>query len=304
MSRYSTNFRALGSQINIWLESDPAGSAVLAEVPHWIEDYEAILSRFRPQSELSQLNQRTHEWVKVSDVLWQNIALAWEACDITEGLCNPLILPAVLAAGYDRSFSDMDIDHQSAVTPTKIEIPNWHGLKFDSQNQEVYLPGPIDLGGSAKGWIGMQIAERLAIYGSCVVDLGGDIVTRQHPDYPTDWEVQVFDPFNPDIPVALVNLPEGAIATSGIDYRHWGKDQHHLIDPRTGQPVQNDVLSVTVIHPEAVYAEAYAKAVLIDGSVHGLSWLMQETHAAALVIAKDSRVLATSNMQTYMLEGI
>lgn len=306
MSRYSHSFRALGSQVNIWLESDQAGAAILARVPHWIEEYEAILSRFRPNSELSQLNKHPHEWVKVSDVLWQNIALAWEACDITEGLCNPLVLPALLAAGYDRSFTELDPSSARFNKPLskKIRIPSWYQLKFDGQNQQVYLPGPIDLGGIAKGWIAIQIAEKLMCYGSCLVDLGGDMVARQHANYPAQWEIQLFDPFNPENPISLVNLPEGAIATSGIDYRHWGKNQHHLIDPRTGHPVQNDVLSVTVIHPDAVYAEAYAKAVLIEGSLSGLSWLIQETHAAGLVITKDSRVLATSNMQTYMLEGV
>ena len=305
-SRYSTSFRALGSQINIWLESDQAGAAHLAETPHWIEAYEAVLSRFRPNSELSQLNQRLHEWVKVSDILWQNIALAWEACDITEGLCNPLVLPALLAAGYDRSFTEIDpaSAEQMESSGKKIDIPSWHQLKFDGKNQQVKLPGSIDLGGSAKGWIGMQIADQLVEYGSCLVDLGGDIVARQNKQYPADWKVQLYDPFNPDSPISLVSLPEGTIATSGIEYRHWGKNQHHLIDPRTGHPVQNDVLSATVIHPDAVYAEAYAKAVLIDGSLSGLSWLMQETHAAGLVITKDSRVLATSNMQSYMLEGV
>ncbi len=304
MTQYTTSFRALGSQINIWLESGPSWQAILAKVPHWIEAYEARLSRFRPTSELSKLNERPNEWVAVSEVLWKNIALAWEACDISEGLYNPLVLPALIAAGYDRSFDNLDTASAQTHQAPRVTIPDWRKIKFDTQTQRVNIPGPIDLGGSAKGWIASQIANKLAVYGSCLVDLGGDMVARQHPDYPVDWDVQVYDPFNPDNPVALVNLSEGAIVTSGIDYRHWGENQHHLIDPRSGKPAQSDVVSVTIIHPDAIYAEAYAKAVLIDGSLRGLSWLMEETLAAGLVITKDSRVLASSNMQSFILQGV
>lgn len=304
MTRFHSSFRALGSQINIWLESDNNGDATLAQVPHWIEDYEAKLSRFRPTSELSQLNQKVGKWVKVSDVLWQNIALAWEACDITEGLCNPLILSALITAGYDRTFAEVSGKAQPFAQVSPASIPDWRQIKFNCKTQYVNLPGEIDLGGVAKGWIGMQIAEKLVEYGSCLVDLGGDIVARQNPVHPADWQVQIYDPFNPDNPIALVQLTDGAIATSGTDYRHWGENQHHLINPLTGQPAQSDALSVTIIHPDAVYAEAYAKAVLIEGSLRGLNWLMQETQAAGLVINQDSRVFATSTMQSFMLEGV
>ncbi len=94
-----------------------------------------------------------------------------------------------------------------------------------------------------------------------------------------------------------------AIATSGIDYRRWkqgDRQQHHLIDPRTGEPAHTDVLTATVIHADAPTAEAYTKALVLLGSEPGLNWLNQQWYASGLVVRQDGAVLATSNFEKVM----
>ena len=108
MSRpYGITFRAMGSQFNVWLETDANGEAVLKQVPGWVEAIEARLTRFRPESELSRLNARSGKWVAVSDTLLQAILAARRAAWLTDGMCNPLVLPALVAAGYEHSFAEM-----------------------------------------------------------------------------------------------------------------------------------------------------------------------------------------------------
>jgi thiamine biosynthesis lipoprotein len=296
MQTYVIAFRAMGSQVNVWLETGEDGTVILQQVPGWLEDIEAVLSRFRPTSELSYLNRQVGKRVTVSDIMCTNIAQALMAARLTGGLVTPLVLRALVAAGYDRSFEML----QGTVTGRTEGVPlcDWEGIQLNETARRVWLPDQIDLGGTAKGWSAQLVANRLAGYGAALVDLGGDIVGRGKP-----WAVQLHDPFQPDTPFTTLTLHDEAVATSGTDYRRWGTRQHHIIDPRTGIPADTDVVSATVIHPDAVLAETFAKAVLLQGSRAGLSWLAQQPQTAGAVFDREGRVLATENFQTHIQQG-
>lgn len=305
MQTYVISFRAMGCQVNVWLETEGDGAAILREVPGWVETVEASLSRFRAESELSRLNDHVGSWVDVSPTLYTAIAQARRAARVTDGLVTPLVLPALLAAGYDRSFEALrqsSPDTRSRPGPREPDylaaLTRWHAIQLDAEGGRVRLPGPLDLGGTAKGWTAEIIADRLSAHGVCLVDLGGDIVGRGGP-----WPVELHDPFQPDTPFATFSLLDRAVATSGTDFRRWGAGEHHIIDPRRGTPADTDLLSVTVIHPDAVLAEAFAKAVLLQGGLDGLAWLAHFPDAAGLAFDHDARVLATENIKRYITQG-
>jgi thiamine biosynthesis lipoprotein len=309
-SQYVISFRAMGSQFNAWLETPADGEAILRRVPAWVEAIEARLSRFRPESELSCLNTRSGQWVAVSDTLFQAVMKARHAAQITAGLVNPLVLPALIAAGYARSFVDMTRrdDRLPEQVSGPVIVPDWRGIEIRPNRNAIRLPAgsQIDLGGTAKGWTAAQIAGRLSVYGPCLVDAGGDLAARGKPRGQMGWQVDVAEPGQSDQapPVASVMVTDLAVATSGIDYRCWvrnGKRQHHLIDPRTGQPAVTDVLSATVIHPDACLAEGYAKALVLLGSTAGLEWILGHPQRAALVVRTDGAVLATADFQSHMV---
>lgn len=306
-------FRAMGSQFNVWLETETDGEAVLRQVPGWVEAIEARLTRFRPESELSRLNEHCGRWVSVSDTLLQAVLAARRAAWLTDGLCNPLVLPALIAAGYEHSFAEMQRAglNDSRAVSAPVLVPDWRGIAIKPKHHLVRLPAgaQIDLGGTGKGWSAQQIANRLAAYGPCLVDAGGDLVARGKPQGLPGWRVDVDEPGQPDAspPVSSILVSDAAVATSGIDYRRWmrgGQPQHHLIDPRTGQPAVTNVLAATVVHSDAALAEAYAKALVILGSAEGLNWIMRQPRRAALVVRTDGAVLATSDFLSYAAEAV
>jgi thiamine biosynthesis lipoprotein len=310
---YEIAFRAMGSQFNVWLETQADGATVLRQVPGWVEAIEARLTRFRPESELSRLNARSGRWVSVSDTLLQAVLAARHAAWLTEGLCNPLVLPALVAAGYERSFAEMQHEglNDSRAVPAPAVVPDWHGIAIKPKHHLIRLPAgaQIDLGGTGKGWSAQRIADRLAAYGPCLVDAGGDLVARGKPQGSAGWRIEVAEPGQPDDAPAVSSIlvSDAAVATSGIDYRRWmrgGKPQHHLIDPRTGQPAVTDVLAATVIDTSATLAEAYAKALVILGSAAGLDWIMQQPQRAALVVRTDGAVLATADFLSLAAEPV
>ncbi|MBW4437815.1 MAG: FAD:protein FMN transferase [Pleurocapsa minor GSE-CHR-MK-17-07R] len=292
-----TSFRAMGCGITIQLETDAdasQGLALLAELPAQVEVLEASLSRFRPDSELMRFNDRAGQWCAVSAVLFENIHAAKHAARLTNGAFNPLVLPALLANGYARSFGEIGQPDASAPVPAA----DWQAIELRPESCEVRIPAgsAIDLGGSAKGWAASHLADGLSPYGACLVNIGGDMVARGAPEGQPGWEAQIADPHTGD-PLVSLWLRDTSLVTSGTDFRRWttadGTQRHHIIDPRTGLPARSDVLSVSISHPDATTAEAYAKAVLLRGAEAGLTWLQAQWNSGGLVVRHDGAVLTT-----------
>ncbi len=113
-----------------------------------------------------------------------------------------------------------------------------------------------------------------------------------------DWEVALEDPFNPERDLAVLHVVPGALATSTVTKRKWqynGKSQHHLIDPRTGEPAVTEWLSVTVFAPGAMEAEVYAKALLIGGPVMAKELFLNQPDKAYLAVDQFGWVLGSKN---------
>ncbi len=302
---YMIEFRAMGCQVNVQLQTEADGNALLQQLPNEFELIEACLSRFRPDSELMQVNRQAGEWLPASEVLFKNVQAAKQAALLTDGLFNPLVLPAMLANGYDRSFEEIG----TPVVPKNVPAADWHTIELRPSTHEVRIPGnsALDLGGIAKGWTAAKVANDLAQYGHCLVNIGGDMVARGAPNGLPGWEIEVGDPFSDESLLSLW-LTDNTIATSGVDFRRWstpdGQPQSHIVDPRTGCSVQTDVLSATVVHPHAPTAEVFAKAVILRGAEAGLNWLNQQWNAAGLVVQHDGAVLTTSSFSQLFNERL
>ncbi|NTU85878.1 MAG: FAD:protein FMN transferase, partial [Chloroflexales bacterium] len=139
-----------------------------------------------------------------------------------------------------------------------------------------------------------EIARRLGAVAEALIDAGGDIAVSGPRADGSPWPVAVADPLRPGEQLDLLLLAAGGVATSGRDYRRWRQGEgyaHHIIDPRTGAPAQTDILSATVVGPDAAAAEAGAKAALIAGSAGWLDTLAHWPGATGLIVLEDTTVL-------------
>jgi thiamine biosynthesis lipoprotein len=263
----------------------------------------ATAQPLRPDSDLSRLNAAAGHQVFVPPALWEVLGVALDAARQSEGLVQPTILAALEAAGYDRSFDQLA--PMMAGAPLPAHASDWHALKLDRRTHSVTLPAGVrlDLGGVAKGWAADQAARRLAAAGPALVDAGGDISVSGPMADGSPWPIAIANPFAPDESLGLVLLARGAVATSGRDYRRWtrgGVEQHHIIDPRSGQPAQTDILSATILAPDGSMAEMAAKVALIQGSRAGLAWLDARPTLAGLLVLEDGRILRNRRMDAYL----
>jgi FAD:protein FMN transferase len=296
-------FRAMGCHMLALVDSaEPVDQ--LSRVPEWFENWEQILSRFREDSELNRLNQSPGRVVQTSPVLWQVIQASLQAARQSNGLVSPTLLAALESSGYDRTFE--------ALRPSTLRqrpgwmLPgDWRAIECDDATCSISLPPGVrlDLGGIAKGWAADQAARRLGIHAPALVNAGGDIEVTGPQANGDPWPIGVADPSEPDRNLELLMLAQGAVATSGRDYRRWRRNgvwQHHIIDPRTGEPADTDILTTTVIAPTAVEAEVAAKRVLILGSRAGLDWLEGESTMAGLIVLESGYVVHSHRLENYL----
>lgn len=313
MPEVERSFRAMNTDVQavVVVNDDGAPSAeqALAEVEDLFASVESALSRFRPDSELSRLNRAAadcqgRQLFQTSPLLFDVAHAALEAARETSGLFDPTVLGALVAAGYDRSF-ELVADDVSFTSTWEIR-PGWDTVILDSANRTISLPPGLglDLGGIGKGWTVDLAVDRLREFPAFGIDAGGDLYCRGRQADGTAWTVGVEDPRAPGRDLAVLAVEDRAVATSSVIRRRWqrnGRQQHHLIDPRTGLPAETDVLSATVIAQSVARAEILAKVALILGSTAGLHFLNKYPQTAGILIRKDGRVLRTIGFSERLL---
>jgi len=247
-------FRAMGTEIELLVDAaEAAGAFVAAEAE--FHRLEALLSRFRPDSELSRLNREGT--LEAGPDLLRIVELALAARESTGGRFDIRVHDALVAAGYDRSFELVAPEDS-----TPALHPGLRQERVSVRDGVISLEDGVrlDLGGIGKGYACERAAEILGTAGPCLVNAGGDIATRAGT-----WTVAVETAAEP---LALELSCDSALATSGRDLRRWKRADrvlHHLIDPATGLPSDSDLLRVTAVAQDAVAAEVAAKALFLAG---------------------------------------
>jgi thiamine biosynthesis lipoprotein len=277
-------FAAMGTTVTI-----TAGrrrfDRIAGSVRRLFEEREARFSRFRPDSELSEVNASAGAWTRVSPDFLALLRLALEGAAESGGLFDPTVLPALNTAGYDRDFK-----HLSAPTrppdPAPVPIPQGSWREIEIEGDRVRLPESVmlDFGGIAKGWTVDAAAEKAADASSwALVEAGGDLrVAGEPPAGGVDAGVE--SPFDPGSNVLVLWLSHGALATSSTTTRTWGPGLHHLIDPRTWRPATTGVVQATAWAPTCAEAEVRAKWALLAGSA-------AFDRVAATIVYEDGNVV-------------
>jgi len=274
-------FPALGGTCELYAVSP---CEPLADTAAWIASLHRRLTRFDPDSELSRFNARAGEWVEVSPVLEELLREALVAYETSGGLVHCGVLPALVAAGYDRTWEFMAARTSSEASwrvaandcgsamnhcnsPTHAQrdpLPPLPDLLQVRLGEARLAPGAaIDLGGIAKGWIADRAVERLGP--NALASCAGDLMALGPGPTGEGWPVGFGD--------RTVLLDGMGAATSGTTKRRWGNGLHHLIDPRTGRPAATDLAEASVLARSGMDAEVLAKAALLLGSIHAPAFL-------------------------------
>lgn len=281
------------------------------------------LSRTGP-GPLGELNRRGHrEPVKLSDDLIAVLEAAKKYKELSAGAFDPTVGKIVDAWGFTQDWDRTGVGRiPTALEPLlaqrdfSIEISTKTG-RLSGANVE------LDLGGIAKGYIVDRAVEVLREYelDNALVDSGGNIrVFNDRPRYVLFWEyrppfrIAVQHPRDEQKILGVLEIwGEGSLATSG-DYQRCffadpagaispcryadepGKTRyHHIIDPKTGQPAQG-LISVTILAPTAMEADALSTAVFVLGAQKGLEFIERLENVEGILVAGDGQILKSSGL--------
>lgn len=316
------SFRAMNTDVHAWLYSTrPRGFARRTEEA--FRYFEQLLSRFRPTSELSRLNDHDGGVYEAGPDLVAAIEAALWAAQQTDGLFDPTILDDLERAGYDRTFAAVanraplgsgvvarpDVGSTHPAPTDRDGRLDYRAVRVDAFSRLIARPRGLrlDLGGMGKGWTVDRLADELGAAdrwtSHFLINAGGDIYAYGGPHDSRGWRVELTHPVRPELSFATVRVNHHAVATSTIARRRWMKDgaiRHHLIDPRTGRPAETDAVSVSVIGERVFTAEVYAKVALIQGVDEGIAFLELLPNVEGAIVGADERVSLTSGMGRYL----
>ncbi len=300
------SFRAMNTGVEAIVcapeERQDEAARALEEVERLFQTVEETLSRFRPGSELSRLNFCGGQPFQASPLLFEVVSQSLEAARLSEGIFDPSVLPALIAAGYDRSFEKLENQPPATLSTSEAVHPDWRKIELRPDTREIVLPPGVqlDLGGIGKGWTVDRACSYLTSFPGFAVDAGGDIRVKGLQADGSPWTVGVENPFENERDLTILELREGAVCTSSTGRRSWtrgGQRRHHLIDPRTGAPAESGIASVTILGESAVKAEVAAKVVLILGPRPGLEMIEKDPGLKGLIVLDSEQVICSPGIR-------
>ncbi|XJZ26559.1 FAD:protein FMN transferase [Bacillota bacterium Lsc_1132] len=280
---YDYRFHSMSTIVQISITSELFANDLMPVYKKFVK-IEDLCSRFRNDSELSQLNEQIGKEVPVSNELFAILETALRFYEETGGVFNPGILHALEQTGYTKSIEHIRGREISGMDMCSPRVHLDKPFLLNEHNSTAFLRTKLDLGGIAKGWVIDQASELLAEYGAGFINVGGDI--RIFGTLSRPLNIGIEDPFEPEKIISDIEVENGAIATSTSMKRRWkvnGVDQHHLIDPFTGEASKSSIVSATVIAPTAVEADVWAKVVLLLGEEKGRRWIAEKGTGAVFI---------------------
>ena len=260
------------AQVRPLIESRLAG--IVAEMSHWEPD--SLLSRFN--------RDRGGQWTALPHDFATVIAGGLAIAERSDGAFDPTIGQLVNLWGFGPGGPCPP--PQAEQISWALDQSGWQRLAHDVSLRRIRQPGglSLDFSGIAKGYAVDAVADMLADQGlrHVLVEIGGELVGRGMRPDGDPWWVDLERPPGTDFPPLRIALHGLAVATSGT-YRRG----YHSIDPRTGLPVRNGIISLSVIDQTALAADAWATALTVLGPEAGMTLAAERQIAARFVVLEE-----------------
>ncbi|MEI7885246.1 MAG: FAD:protein FMN transferase [Clostridia bacterium] len=298
----SKEFSALGT-INIITAYGIKSAQATRAAEKRVQEIEHRMSAFTKGSDIVAINKQAG--VKPRKIHRDTLAVLKRGLEFSKdskGAFDMTIRPLTALWGFG---------HKDNFIPEKQEIHkimklvDYKALILDEAASTAYLQHSgqaIDLGGIAKGYAADEVKRILLEYEitNALINLGGNIVTIGSKPDGSPWRIGIQNPLaERGEYVGSLETRDQTIVTSGSNERFFIKDgirYHHILDPRTGYPVQNQLLSVTVICQNSMDADALTTALFVLGPEAGLP-LLQSVQAEAIILTQNQEIFLTAGLK-------
>ncbi|MDB6034996.1 MAG: ApbE family lipoprotein [Verrucomicrobiales bacterium] len=297
-------FRAMSTECRVQVHgiSKDKAQDFFREVVGWVAEFEAHYSRFIPDSLIGRINAAAGmDWVEIDPESERLFKFCQELVFLTAGAFDPTALPLIKL--WNWKALPPSIPEEAAIRAAR-ELVGWN--KVQRRSGGIFLPRAgmcLDLGGIGKEYAVdrvVSMGQERAIP-NVLVDFGHDVRVQGHAPNKKFWWIGLEDSNQPGKCWTGVAVTDKAVATSGDYVRHFeinGRRYGHIIDPRTGYPVDNGCHAVSVIAPSCTMAGVLSTSALILGAEQGLR-LIENTVGGAGVITTARNRLCTRKFHEY-----
>ena len=280
---------------------DKQDDALLDECFALAEFYENMLSKTRESSDVWNINHGKGKPVAVSSETLKVLRCALSYAALSEGKADPTIGPVTelwdFSSDSDASVPALDDLHEA------LSHVGYENILIDGN--QVCLSDPqaqIDLGFIAKGYIADRMKDYLLSQGvkSATINLGGNVLAIGSRPDGSPFRIGIQKPFAPEGTVALaLPVSDLSVVSSGIYERYFEKNgiiYHHILDTKTGYPVQNNLLEVTILSQSSMDGDALSTTCFLLGSEDGMALIESLENTEAVFLMSDGSVLASSGL--------
>lgn len=287
--RYQTAFQAMGTDVNLEVAapSQEVARAMFLAARRKVEEVERMVSTDLPDSEVSRLN---HDGAaQVSEGTLAVLRKAQELSHLSDGTFDVTGAPLRMLWHKAAAGNTLPTDAQ---IQDALRAVGYDKLGMSGRQVRFTLPGmAVDLGPVAAGYAidTAMVALQDAGATAGIVDIGGDLRLFGHPADRDTWRISVAPPRGAKGQV-LLEVPPCAVVTSAEyagGYRVEGKVYSHVIDPRTGRPIEG-IASITIVAPDAVTADGLAVAVSVMGWPKGMELVRSQPGVECLMLLRRS----------------
>lgn len=274
-----------------------AGETALPVVSAEIQTVEQLLSVTIEDSDIATANKSVSA-VTVSDTTAEVISAALDLCRRTEGALDISIYPIVRAWGFTTDSPSLPEDNVIRDRLTYVDYK-----KIELQGTSLLVPENmmIDVGAVAKGYLSDRLSKMLKDSGvsSALINLGGNVQTLGAKPDGSPWRIAVQDPFDPTNLMAVAEVADKAVITSGgyeRFFEHEGESYWHIMDPDTGYPANNGTVSVTIIGDSGMLCDGLSTALFIMGVDRALEHYAQHRDFEAVFVTEDKEIIITPGL--------
>nr|WP_275450135.1 FAD:protein FMN transferase [Thermoclostridium stercorarium] len=275
---------------------------VMSELFDKIQAFENKFSKYAEDSEISQINNNAGTYVNVSEDTFELIEQSLYFSEISDGLFDISIGPLVDLWGINQENPRVPTQREIDLAKEKIGYRN---ISLNRENMSVSVAEgmSLDTGAIAKGFITDRLVSvlRERKIESALLNLGGNLYLYGTKPDGSDWTIGIRDPFGLQGDyMATVSLKDTSIVTSGIYERYFeadGKRYHHILNPKTGYPEDNELASVSIISPSSTMCDGLSTTCFLLGLGKGMELIESLENAEAIMITRDKKVYLSSGLK-------
>lgn len=273
----------------------------LAAAEERIYALERDLDPESPAGSVYALNAGAGSPVPISEDCYNVMSTAMDCWAASDGALDPGMYPLSKAWGFIGG--DYRVPEETEIRGL-LALKNTQGIRMDEASYSAELPAGMEVsfGAVAKGYTAQAALDLMADMGveSAILSLGGNVQTLgdTKPDG-SKWQVAVTDPHDTGAYAGVLSVGQAAVVTSGGYQRFFQQDgvtYIHILDPETGCPVQNDLISVTVVTADGARADALSTTLFVMGLDRALDFYRAQGDFELVLITADDRVLVTPGL--------